>query len=99
MEVEFITGLELNQSTHTYNYNSYSKYCCIWFSDGGVAVIELSDYISLPNGELDDDAFKGIFSYRYSVRGKQVNSDKEEAPIWEIIGKDYSGFIDPRDNN
>lgn len=101
MEVEFVTGFELNKKTQSFNYNSYSKYCCIWFSDGGVAIIEIDDYISLQNSdnEFDDDTFKSTFSYKYSITGKQVNGDKDTKTKWEIDGRDYRGYIDPRDND
>jgi len=63
MEVEFITGSELNEATHTYKYQSYSKYCCIWFSDGGVAIVEITDYISISGQTFEDEDFKNAFPY------------------------------------
>ena len=98
MTVEFMTGSELNTRTHQYKYDSYKKYCLIWFSDGGVAIEEITDYI-MCGFEFDDTAFRTLFGYRRSIECKQINSTSEEAPKWRITAKNSVGyFIDQNEN-
>jgi hypothetical protein len=98
MQVEFMTGSELNQATRSYSYDAYKKYCMLWFSNGGVAINEIKDYF-LCGFEFDDDAFRNLFAFRFSIACVQINSQNDEAPVWKIAAKSLSGdFIDPRDN-
>ena len=97
MQVEFVTGQELNTRTKSYKYHVYSKYCLLWFTDGGVAIEEIKDYFTCGN-EFDDEAFQSLFGFKYSIICNQINTDKEEPVRWKITGKNYSGFIDPIDN-
>ena len=41
LEVSFVTGKELNRSTHSYNYSSWSNYALVWFAKGKVAILQL----------------------------------------------------------
>lgn len=98
MQVEFMTGTELNNATRSYNYDSYKKYCLLWFSNGGVAIDEIGDYF-LCGYEFDDDAFRNLFYFRFSIQCLQINSQDDEAPVWRITAKTFSGdFIDSREN-
>jgi hypothetical protein len=98
MEVEFMTGAELNKATRSYSYDSYKKYCLLWFSSGGVAINQIEDYF-LCGAEFDDDAFRNLFAFRSSIKCMQINSTQEEAPVWKITGKAlYGNFVDPIDN-
>lgn len=98
MEVEFATGSELNERTHSYKYKSFKNYCLLWFSDGGVAIEEINEYVTT-SSEFDHGAFKDLFSYRQYIECSQINSDKDEAPKWKITAKTYAGFIDPRETD
>jgi hypothetical protein len=98
MRVEFMTGTELNSATRSYNYDSYKKYCLLWFSNGGVAINEIADYF-LCGYEFDDVAFRSLFDIRSSIQCVQINSQDDEAPVWRITAKTFSGdFIDPGEN-
>lgn len=98
MQVEFMTGMELNRATHSYSYDSYKKYCLLWFSNGGVAINEI-DASVLCGSEFDDEAFRTLFYLRTSVQCTQINSTENEALAWKITAKMlFGGFIDPRDN-
>jgi hypothetical protein len=98
MQVEFMTGSELNKATRSYSYDSYKKYCLLWFSNGGVAINEIKTYF-LCGLEFDDDAFRNLFAFHFSIECEQINSHDDEVPVWKIAGKSFSGdFVDPRDN-
>jgi len=98
MQVEFITGSELNNATHSYSYDSYKKYCLLWFSNGGVAINEIRDYF-LCGFTFDDDAFRNLFYIKFSIQCPQINAENDDGRIWKITAKDYAGtFFDPQDN-
>lgn len=44
VEVRTIKGSELNRRTNTFNYNSYSSYAVIFWSNNQASIIELSFY-------------------------------------------------------
>lgn len=98
MQVEFITGSELNNATHSYSYDSFKKYCLLWFSNGGVAINEIKDFF-MCGFTFDDDAFRNLFYINFSIKCPQINSENEDGQFWKITAKDYVGqFFDPRDN-
>lgn len=45
VEATFLTGMELNNATGTYNYTSYSVYAVIFWGQGQATVIKLSSYL------------------------------------------------------
>jgi hypothetical protein len=45
VEVSFMSGMELNSATSTYNYSSYSNYAIIFWAEGQATVIKLSSII------------------------------------------------------
>jgi hypothetical protein len=96
MEAEFVTGSELNERTHSYKYKTFKNYCLLWFSDGGVAIEEINEYVTT-SSEFDHGAFKDLFSYRQYIECSQINSDKDDGPKWKITAKTYGVFIDPRE--
>ena len=98
MEVTFITGYELNKATKTYDYDSYDKYCLLWFSNGGVAILKITEFIYVSNYEFTDNDFRNVFSYRSSIECEQINGSGNENIKWTITAKNFSGFIDPREN-
>ena len=58
VEVTFMTGRELNSATSTFKYNSFSKYCLIWFGKDEVAILEIKAFLSSVGDEFDREAFK-----------------------------------------
>src|SRR5271154_6664922 len=49
VDVTFVTGFELNQSTNTYNYDSYSVYGVIFWAKDQATVIKLTSYTTCAN--------------------------------------------------
>jgi hypothetical protein len=78
VEATFITGFELNRATGSYDYNSYSTYCVIWWGEGECSVIKLN-YAS-----CGYDAQPYCISYNSSLEGKDQNDTK-----WYICLTDY----------
>ncbi len=78
VESTFITGYELNQATQSYDYDSYSTYCVIWWSQSQCTIIKLG-YIS-----CGFDAKPSCISYYYSLDGKDQDGDK-----WQLCLTDY----------
>jgi len=95
VEVTFMTGFELNNVTHSFNYGTYDKYCLIWWDKGEVAILKIKDYL-IVGSEFTRDDFRNAFSFRSSLNCEQVND--EDATKWQIIGKNYLQFVDPREN-
>lgn len=94
MEVQFMSGKELNEATKTYDYETYSNYCLIWFSEEKVAILKIDYSIYLTSQKFESDEFKKLFQRRQEVECKEVNSKSERK--WIVQGKDFRGFIDPR---
>jgi hypothetical protein len=78
VEATFITGFELNRQTGSYDYNSYSTYCVIWWGQGECSIIKLN-YAS-----CGYDAQPYCISYNSSLEGKDQNDIK-----WYICLTDY----------
>lgn len=96
MEVEFVTGYELNNMTKSFNYTMYNKYALVWFAQGEVAIVKLNTYV-ISNNEFDHDAFRNMFLLSDHVDGSQINSKNSEDQEWRISAKEYLAWIDPRE--
>lgn len=98
LEIDFRTGIELNKGEPG-KYSDYSVYALIWFQEGGVAILEISNtsYLSFGN-EFDHEDFVKLFPlYSYSpTEAKQINGDKGKR--WKITAVDSGKYIDPRVN-
>ena len=94
LEVSFVTGKELNRSTHSYNYSSWSNYALVWFAKGKVAILQLGVTLLGVGDEFEDSNFKSMFLFASSVDAEQVNSPEPRS--WHIKAKDYLNWIDPR---
>lgn len=46
VDVTFVSGTELNRSTNTYDYDSYSTYTIIFWDKDEASVIKISTYTS-----------------------------------------------------
>ena len=97
IEVQYITGAELNKKTNSYQYSQYSNYCLIWFAQDQVAVLEITTYIVSTGEEFDHEDFVQAFNYTQYLDCKQVNATNKRK--WRIKAKDYIDFIDPREKN
>ena len=97
VQVTFLTGRELNKATKSYDYDSYSNYCLIWFEQGEVAILEIRDYLLSVGEDFDAEDFRNAFRINSELDCKQINSESKRK--WRIIGKDWTRFVDPRENN
>ncbi len=96
VEVTFMTGRELNSATSTFKYNSFSKYCLIWFDKDEVAILEIKAFLSSVGDEFDREAFQNAFSINSEIPCTQINNEANTK--WKVIAKEYFNFIDPREN-
>jgi hypothetical protein len=97
MEVNFLTGRELNKATKSFDYSSFSNYVLLWFDEGEVAILELDDFLIGVGEEFDNEDFQRLFQFQTTADFKQVNSLYERK--WRIRAKDFITFIDPRGEN
>ena len=94
VEVEFLTGRQLNRATRSYKFEAYSNYALIWFSQEEVAILKCKEFLLGVGDAFDNDAFRKLFYLRETAEFDQVNSKYPRQ--WRIRGKDYFRFIDPR---
>lgn len=97
MEVQFVTGSELNKMTTSYKYSTYLNYCLLWFEKGEVAILEITDYLSDVGEYFERNAFRSAFSFRRQLSCKQVNAEQKRE--WRIEAKNMIEFIDPIEND
>lgn len=60
VEVQFLTGYELNDATGTFNYTVYSIYAVIFWDKNQASVIKLSTYL-VCGSEVDCDCINSSF--------------------------------------
>jgi len=80
VEVTFLTGLELNQATGTYNYRSSSVYAVIFWDQGEATVIRLSSVL-LCGYEVDCECIDNTIM---DLQGYDQDDDK-----WNICLSDF----------
>jgi hypothetical protein len=80
VEVTFMTGMELNQATNSFNYSVYSVYAIIFWGEGQASVIKLTSYL-LCGYEVTCDC---IGNSIYNLQGYDQDGDK-----WNICLGDY----------
>ena len=80
VEVTFMTGMELNQATSSYDYSSYSVYAIIFWGEGQATIIKLKSYL-LSGYEVTCDCIDNSI---YDLQGYDQNRDK-----WNICLSDY----------
>lgn len=94
VEVQFVTGNQLNQAAKTFSYGQFSNYALIWFDVGQVAILECQEPLFGVGNEFRNDEFRNLFLIADTADFEQVNSD--HARKWRIKGKEFFRFIDPR---
>lgn len=92
--VQFATGSELNQATRTYNYQSYSVYALLWYSQNQVAILKHSGYAFGITGTFDHNDLDRLFNLGMRERFTQVNGSSSRSSFIEC--KSYGRWIDPR---
>ena len=96
--LQFCTGYELNRRTGSYKYEEYSSYFLLWFKDNKVAIIKISNFVSLIDiNNFQQQDFENIFGYMLDLEGYQANAPDGEQRKWSVAAKKYGVFIDPRE--
>lgn len=80
VDVTFMSGIELNRATKTYNYTSYSTYAIIFWDKGEASVIEISSYIGC-GSEVKQSCI--------SNRVTNMTGEDREGRGWEICTQNY----------
>jgi hypothetical protein len=80
VEVNFLTGSELNTATNSFNYSSYSTYAAIFWGEGKATIIKLSSYLSC-GMEVSKSC---ITSSIMDLKGKDQEGDE-----WNICTGNY----------
>ena len=70
----------------------------LWFADGGVAILQITEFVVVNSDRFRIEDFRDIFSYRSEIKCKQINGESEDETKWVVVAKNYMGFIDPREN-
>ena len=94
MELDFMTGSELNRAANTYSFDSFELYALIWFGEGEVAILEHDGMAIIGGTSFDTAAFKRVFQVFGSQEFTQVNDDY--ARNWKVTCKKFGRFVDPR---
>ena len=80
VQVNFLTGYELNQATSSFNYSSYSKYAVIFWGDDQATVIKLNTPL-ICGMEITCDCLDNVYT---DLVGYDQDGDK-----WNICMNDY----------
>jgi hypothetical protein len=80
VDVNFLSGSELNQATNTYNYSTYSVYAVIFWGKGQASVIKLSSYL-MCGSEVDKNCIRSSIT---DLKGNDQDGDE-----WKICVGDY----------
>jgi hypothetical protein len=75
VEVNFLSGYELNIATNSYNYSAYSNYAVIFWAQGQASIIKIKSY--LPCGT--DITCDCIDNVRFDLQGHDQDGD-----LWNI---------------
>lgn len=80
VDVNFLSGSELNSATSSYNYQTYSTYAVIFWGNGKAAVIQISGYTGCGT-EVTESC---IINKIYNLEGEdQIGRD------WEICTRTF----------
>ena len=94
LEVQFLTGRQLNRATRSYNYDLFGNYALIWFENDEVAVLKSNEFLFGVGEDFDNEDFRRMFQFRQAAEFEQVNATHSRK--WQIKGKDWIRFVDPR---
>ena len=79
VDVTFYIGNELNKITKTYNYDSYSKYATVFWSQDQVSIIKITSLLS-----CSSDFTKSCINDFSNIEGIDQNN-----VYWEICTRAY----------
>ena len=95
LEVQFVTGRELNKMFESFSkYSNIKNYCLIWFESGGGAILEIRQFL-ITGEDFDSEDFRDAFSVKNYLPCKQINGETERE--WRIEAKESFNFIDERE--
>lgn len=80
VEVSFLTGKELNDSTRSFSYNAFSVYAVIFWGPGQASVIQLSGIFTC-GLQTNQSCIQNVFS--------NLEGQDQEGRNWEICTKSY----------
>lgn len=75
MQVQFVTGGELNRATRSIDYDALGHYALIWFGEGQVAIIKIQETLFGCSRE---------FSVECLPRIGNMNGPDQQGRLWEI---------------
>ncbi|MSU62638.1 MAG: hypothetical protein EXS31_09605 [Pedosphaera sp.] len=94
VEVNFVTGKELNKATKSFDYDSFENYALVWFKEGEVAILKIDEIVLGVGAEFTNEDFKKLFRIMGECDAVQV---KRKSPRkWKLKGKDFLRWVDPR---
>ncbi len=94
-EVTFCTGWELNNASHSINYQVFEKFALIWFSQREVAILQIDDGYDIITGtDFNGQALWSAFMVWDERTATQVNDNYGRK--WKIAAKEYGVWVDPR---
>lgn len=80
VDVNFLTGHELNNATKTYNYSMYSVYAVIFWNKGQASVIKISNY-TVCGLEVTKSCIVNTYG---DIKGRDQDDDE-----WKICVQTY----------
>jgi len=82
LNVQFASGMELNNHTHSLSYSAYKSYALLWFSEKEVAIVELEIFSPIIT-TFDEFDFNSYINRGYGeVDANQINAPKPRK--WKI---------------
>ncbi len=80
VDVNFLSGSELNDATKTLNYSTFSVYAVIFWGEGKATVIKISNHL-LCGTTVDKNCITDLFG---DLKGKDQDGDE-----WKICTGDF----------
>jgi hypothetical protein len=78
VDVNFLSGYELNKATKSWDYSSYSTYAVVFWGDGEASVIELSSYTGCGR-----EVTQRCITNKYS----NLEGEDQQGRGWEVCAK------------
>ncbi len=80
IEVQFLTGMELNNATGSFKYSGYSNYAVIFWGQGEASIIKLSSYLAC-GYEVDCECIENTYG---DLKGTDL-----QGIAWKICTSEY----------
>ncbi len=84
-DIDLLTGVELNTRTKTQNYDRYSDYALVWFSQNEVAIIKLKDKIQTDVDRLMGKPISKFgLDFNCQIYGYQKEGTDQDGTVWKL---------------